>query len=144
MSSETLAPVADTLADDQIRTSKKRSGFTASELALMVKLSREGKTQTEIAQRFGKTQSYIGKLLRQFEDTSPLAKDFLKGSALHMAQNIVKKGLARDHVQTLKGIGVLEEQQAQGLSIVIGSNSSVKIGLLSPVPRSDLACANQE
>jgi hypothetical protein len=36
-----------------------------------------------------------------------------------MAENVVKRGQARDHIQALKGIGVLEQDQTQ-LNIAVG------------------------
>jgi len=99
----------------------------------MVKLAHEGKTQADIAQRFGLTQGYVSKLLSDFEDSTDTAKQYLRGSALSMAQNIVKKGRAADHVAALKGLSVLEEQQHSGVTVIVGGGGTVNVGvMLSP------------
>jgi hypothetical protein len=41
-----------------------------------------------------------------------------------MAKNVVKNGQARDHIQALKGVGVLAEDAGHGLTIQIGIKDS--------------------
>jgi hypothetical protein len=47
-----------------------------------------------------------------------------------MALSVVEKGSPKDHVNALKGLGVLEEQQQQGLTVIVGGDASINIGVL--------------
>lgn len=93
--------------------------------ALALQYDREGVTQVEIAKRLGVTQPAISQWLSKCRDTSDAAGLYLRGSALRMAKNVVRKGQARDHIQALKGIGVLADDSAgQGITIQIGIKDS--------------------
>ena len=106
------------------------SRLSRSDVGVLLKLKRDGLTQAEIAQRLGCTQSTVSKWLTDLTDTTEPAKEFLKGSALRMAENIVKKGRAADHVAALKGLSVLQEQANAGVVIQIGvKDSDVSINL---------------
>jgi DNA-binding transcriptional regulator YiaG len=97
----------------------KYDRLTRTDISLLLKYKREGLSQTEIAQRLGCTQGTVSKWLNNLTDTKEPAKEYLAGAALRMAQNIVNKGLARDHIQALNGLGVLNQQDTGKLSIVI-------------------------
>ena len=43
-----------------------------------------------------------------------------RGSSLRMARNIVDNGLPRDHVNALKGIGVLEQDRGTDVQLMVG------------------------
>lgn len=88
-------------------------------------------TQAQIAQRLGCSQQAVSDWLQSCRDTTVDAKSYLRGQALRMAQNIVKKGRAQDHVSALKGLNVLDEEQRAGLVIQVGSSSDVKIALFT-------------
>lgn len=105
--------------------------LTDTDKAFAIQYEKDGLHQTEIAQRLGVTQSAISQWLSKCRDTTDSAKLYLRGSSLRMAENIVKRGLPRDHVAALKGIGVLEEQQAQGLTVLVGGEGhNISIALL--------------
>ena len=93
--------------------------LTNSERALILKLSDDGLTQVEIAQRLDRSQSTISDVLSAFSDTAPIARRYLAASALGMAENIVRNGQPRDHIQALRGIGVLEGGESNELKIGI-------------------------
>ena len=97
----------------------KYDRLTRTDLGLLVKYHRQGMTQVEIAQRLGCSQSTVSKWVNDLTDTREPAKEYLAGSALRMAQNIVKRGMARDHVQVLNGLGVLNQQDTGKVSITI-------------------------
>jgi predicted transcriptional regulator len=100
----------------------------------MLRLRDEGLTQVQIAQRLDCDQSAVSQWLSKLADTTDTAKSYLRGSALRMAQNIVKKGRAADHVAALKGLSVLQEERTAGLVIQIGvKDSDVSITLSPPV-----------
>lgn len=99
--------------------SPKQKRLTALDIGWMLKAHKEGMSQVDIAQRLGVTQSAICRWLEKTTDSKDVAKSFLAGQALRMAKNIVSKGLARDHVQVLNGLGVLQAQESQGLTLVI-------------------------
>jgi hypothetical protein len=116
--------------------------LTRSDVGVLLKLRADGLTQAEIAQRLGCNQTTVHNWLTDLTDTTDTAKSFLRGQALRMAQNIVKKGRAADHVAALKGLSVLAEESAGGLVVQIGGGSKVQINVSagpSPVPRSELA-----
>ena len=93
--------------------------LTQEQLVALLDLRKLGKTQTEIAETLGCDQASVSRALRQFTDSTESASAYLRGSALRMAKNVVRKGQARDHIQALKGIGVLERDQAD-IKIAIG------------------------
>jgi transcriptional regulator with XRE-family HTH domain len=114
------SPAQDTTAEVATQSHKdKFAKLTRSDVGVILKLRRDGLTQAAIAQRLGCSQGTVAKWLSQFTDTTDTAKEFLQASAFRMAKNIVAKGLARDHVQVLNGLGVLQEQSSQGLTLVI-------------------------
>jgi hypothetical protein len=114
----------------QLSQRKPCKRLTAADLGLLLKLRADGLTQAAIAQRLDCDQAAVNRWLMQLTDTSDVAKSFLRGHALSMAQNIVKKGRAADHVKTLEGIEVLSNQDVKGgLTIVIGSGSSVQLNV---------------
>lgn len=112
------------------KTKAKR--LTQSEVGLLIQMHKEGKSQVEIAQLLGITQPAVHKWLQNLTDTTQPAKLYLRGSALRMAQNIVHRGAAKDHVVALKGLGVLEEQQQQGVTVLVGSGGVVNFGSSGP------------
>jgi hypothetical protein len=120
--------------------------LTQEEVGLVLKLSRDGLTQVQIAQRLGCDQKTVSNWLKDLTDTTDTAKSYLRGQSLKMAQNIVRKGRATDHVAALKGLSVLQEDRSAGLVVQIGiKDSDVQVSLggttqLSPVPRNDLSC----
>jgi IS30 family transposase len=109
--------------------------MTDAERALVLQLDRDGLTQVQIAQRLNRNQSTISDWLAHCTDSTDQAKRYLRGQALTMAQNIVKRGKARDHVVALKGLNVLEEQQSGNVTVIVGGSGMVNVGIgLSPRP----------
>lgn len=101
------------------------SKLTQEQLVAILKLAKLNKTQVEIAQAIGCDQGTVSRWLAQCEDSTEQASTYLRGSALRMAKNIVDKGLARDHIAALKGIGVLaDDAPGQGVVIQIGIKDS--------------------
>jgi orotate phosphoribosyltransferase-like protein len=93
--------------------------LSATEIKLLFELRKEGMTQTAIAQRLGCSQRTVSEWLTDCEDTTDVANLYLRGKALSMAKNVVENGQARDHIQALKGVGVLERDGAD-IKIAIG------------------------
>lgn len=110
-----------TWAEKQAPTSHRKptKRLTQGDVALLIQLHKDGKTQTEIAQRLDCDQAAVSRWLSKLADTSTVAKSYLRGSALKMAQNIVRNGLPRDHVATLKGINVLEDTDSSVPKVVV-------------------------
>ena len=110
-------------AEDKAGTTSKPdySRLTATEIKLLFELRKEGMTQAAIAQRLGCSQRTVSEWLTETEDTTDVAKLYLRGKALHMAKNVVDNGQARDHIQVLKGLSVLAED-GRDLKIAIGIN----------------------
>jgi len=97
----------------------KQKRLTALDIGWLIKAHREGMTQAAIAERLGITQPAVHKWVTQTTDSTDTAKLFLRGSALRMAENIVENGLARDHIQALNGLGVLQESVNTGVTLII-------------------------
>jgi hypothetical protein len=93
--------------------------LTSDDLAILHTMLKAGKTQVEVAETLGCDQSVVSRWAKTLIDTTDVASTYLRGSALRMAKNVVNKGQARDHIQALKGIGVLEQDQTQ-LNIAVG------------------------
>jgi transposase-like protein len=106
-------PTAETssLARSTHKPAYKR--LTDDQRIAILHLAKTGKTQMQIAETLGCDQATVSRWLSQCQDSSLEATAYLKGSALRMARNIVERGLARDHVQALKGIKVLEDDSLQ-------------------------------
>ncbi len=99
----------------------------------MLKLHQDGLTQKAIAQRLDCDQAAVCRWLEQFSDSTELAKSFLRGSALKMSQNLVNKGRPSDHAVALKGLSVLKDDAAQGVTVIVGGSGTVNVGIvLSP------------
>ena len=111
----------------------------AYEVADILRWTAEGLTQEQIGQRLTpqRPQKTVSDVLSRFgTDYTNEAKRILRGGAADMALNILRTGQAKDHVQALKGLGVLEEQQQQGLTVLVGSGGQVNIGVLVSPPSS--------
>jgi hypothetical protein len=93
--------------------------LTPNDVVTAYKMRADGHTQTAIAQHLGVSQVAIHKWLAKLDDSSEVARLYLRGSALRMAKNVVKSGQARDHIQALKGIGVLDQAE-RDIKIAIG------------------------
>lgn len=128
------------MAEEAVLTPKKDySRLTRGEVAALLQLHKDGFTQTEIAQRLNCNQRTVGRWLEELTDSTDSAKAYLRGSALRMAQNIVKKGRAVDHVAALKGLSVLHEEQQSGVTVIVGGGGTVNIGVLSPAKGLELS-----
>lgn len=115
------------------RPGQRGKDLTGSEVADVLRWHSQGLTQEQIAAKFvpPRSQSTISDVLRRLGvDNTASAKAILRGGAADMALNIVKRGQAKDHVNALKGLGVLEEQQQQGLTVIVGGDATVNIGVL--------------
>lgn len=107
--------------------------LTDDQRMAILRLHKLDKTQTEIAVALGIDQSTVCRWLNQCQDTTLDASAFLRGQALRMARNIVKKGRAADHIKTLEGINVLQAQENTGVTVIVGGSGQVNIGIaLSP------------
>lgn len=120
-----------------VANTRKYRRLTISDVGMLLKLDKDGLTQVEIAQRLGCGQPAVSEWLAKCQDTSAPAKEYLRGSALRMAKNIVEKGQPRDHVATLKGIGVLEDEQRQGLTVIVQGDAQVNLGPVANISRGE-------
>lgn len=112
--------------------------LTDLERSLILQLHDSGLTQAAIAQRVDRTQDTVFNVIHAFTDTIVNAKRYLRAQAMPMAENIVKNGLPRDHVATLKGIGVLEETAQQGFTVNIGiTDAHVQVNIVQPAAKDE-------
>jgi hypothetical protein len=100
--------------------------------ALALKYQADGVSQVEIAKRLGVTQPAISQWLSKCRDTTEAARLYLAGQSLRMAQNIVRKGLPRDHIQALSGQNVLNQQDTGKTIVFINNLNLAGLGEVSP------------
>lgn len=105
--------------------------ISTADLALMVQLHDEGKTQAQIAQRLGCTQQNVSYHLRQLgKPTRDLAERLMDAALLHDARrlnDIAEKGAAEDAIRAIKlkwqarsMVDNAKSQQTMNLQVVIG------------------------
>ena len=93
--------------------------LTRADHMTIMHLHDEGLTLTAIAERLNRSVSTIHEVVQIYQPTTDLAKRKLAASALQMAENVIDNGQPRDHVQALRGIGVLEGGESNELKIGI-------------------------
>jgi len=118
-SSEAIVKWADRQKSDTPANSPKYKRVTQEQCLAMLNLHKLGKSQVEIAQTLNLSQPTVSNWLARFQDMTGPATEYLRGSALRMAQNVVKRGQARDHIQALNGLGVLNQPLTAGISVTI-------------------------
>ena len=129
-------PTAQTTTLDRPAHKPKYKRLTDADRALILQLHSQDKTQTQIAQVIGCNQSSVSDWLKQMADTSHAASTFFRAQAMPMAKDIVKHGRPADKVAVLKGIGVLANEQASGVTVIVGGGGQVNVGImLSPPSR---------
>jgi Homeodomain-like domain-containing protein len=116
------------LVTSQKSDKPKQHRLTNLDKAFALRYYAEGLTQAVIAQRLGVTQPAISQWLSLCQDTTAEAGLFLRGTALPMAEKIVKKGRPSDLVKVLQGISVLEPDQKSGLVVNVGGDAIVNFG----------------
>jgi hypothetical protein len=117
-------------AEDTAPADKPRyKRLTDVDRAFILRMRDKGLTQVQIAQRLGCAQSTISDVLDAFSDTLPEAKRYLRGQALKMARNIADNGRAQDHVAALKGLGVLQDAEQSGFTVMVGRGGTVNFAV---------------
>ena len=113
--------------------STKHKGVTTTDIALMVQLAEEGKTQAEIAQRLGLSQPTVHYHLSQFaKPTRELAERLMDASLLNDAQrlnDIAEKGAADEAIKAIK-----LKWQARKMVDDAKSNSNIGIQVVIGMP----------
>ncbi len=107
--------------------------LTDADRLTILTLHEKGVTYQAIAERLNRSISTIHDVVQTYSPTVDLAKRRLRSASLEMAENIIKNGLPRDHVATLKGINVLEENDSSVPKVVVqigvlGQDVQVSIG----------------
>lgn len=126
---------------------------------LVWRLSQAGKTQVQIAQVIGCNQSSVSRALQKLDDTRDLAKLrthnaalLLAASAVDGAQRAARDGKPEAALELLDRLDVVARKQndagrAGMVQVIIGMPGSASGPApsidLSPVPRNELASANQ-
>ena len=100
--------------------SRHYTRLTRADHRTIMKLHDDGLTLSEIARRLSRSVSTIHEVVDIYAPSDDLAKRKLRASALQMAENIVDNGLPRDHVNALKGIGVLEQDRGTDVQLMVG------------------------
>lgn len=107
--------------------------LTNTDRILILQYREQGMTQPAIAERLGVDQSTVCRWLQACQDSTKEATAFLRGSALKMARKVVASDDGKVLIQALKGVNVLQDQQQQGVTVLVGSGGVVNFGqVLSP------------
>jgi len=94
--------------------------LTDADRITILHLHDEGLSYTAIAQRLKRSLSTIHDVIQTYAPTTDLAKRKLAAASQRMAENIIENGQPRDHVATLKGLGVLADDSGLKLQIAVG------------------------
>lgn len=102
--------------------------LTDAERLLILQLHDKGWSQLKISQHLSRSVSTVHDVIQAYAPTVDMAKRKLRAGAAKMAENIVERGDPRDHIQALKGLGVLQDEQSQGFTVLVGSGGVVNFG----------------
>jgi len=142
---------ARTSADTPRDTAKFGRRLTHLQIAQILHLSAEGKSNLEIGRLVGCDDATVGRTLGRFGDTRILARKVLERGSVQLAETVVK---TKDSAVALKALGkldVVREDQASetNIAILMGTPEqpllppAIDITPLSPVPRNELAAENK-
>jgi transposase len=113
--------MADQTPDSLVPTeSPSYKRLTDADRITILHLHDDGLTLTAIAQRLGRSVSTIHDVVQTYAPTTDLAKRKLAAASERMAENIIANGQPRDHVATLKGLGVLADDSGLKVQIAVG------------------------
>ncbi len=101
------------------------SRLTPADVALILKLADDGRTQTYIAQQIGCHQSSVSDVLATFTDTREAAKRLAHNAAEKLTKRVIDDANVDQSLEVLDRIGVIEKRQMDGgrggsVNIVIG------------------------
>lgn len=102
--------------------------LTDTDRILITRLAAQGIPQTEIAQRLGCDQSSVSRWLNACQDSTKEATAYLRGQSLRMARKVAGSDDGKVLIQALKGVNVLQEQQQQGVTVLVGNGGTVNFG----------------
>ena len=102
-----------------------RKHLTTKQIALVIQLTDQGKTQVEISQLLGVADSTISRTLAEFGDTREIARKRLEAGALKLARTVANTKDAAVALKTLGKLDVVREDQA-------GAGTSVLIAIGQP------------
>jgi hypothetical protein len=140
MAKPKTADAIATWAEKQAKPAEEPSyrRLTDADRLTILTLHDKGETYEAIAKRLSRSISTIHEVVQTYAPTVDIAKRRLRAASLDMAENIIRNGLPRDHVATLKGINVLEESDSSVPKVVVqigvmGSDVQVSLSqALSP------------
>ena len=110
---------------DQVPAERPRRNTRISRVkeGLMLQLSKEGHTQTEIAHMVGCSQAAVSLALRDLQDTRELAKLTLHNAANTLAQRVIREADVEQSLEVLDRLGVAEKRQAErgnsGVQVIV-------------------------
>ncbi len=99
--------------------------------AYALSLIRQGHTPESIISQglIRMTLLDLTRMLRQLTDTRPQAKAALAGAALEMAHSVIESQDPKVHLAALKGLNVIDDGAASGLTIIIGAGAAVQVNI---------------
>lgn len=92
--------------------------------AKVLNLSKQGLTQTQIAQQLAISQATVSRILDRFVDTRDLAKLKLHNSAASLAERVVREADVEQSLEVLDRIDVVQKRSSggsgyQGVQVIV-------------------------
>jgi hypothetical protein len=118
-------------ADKTLAPNAGKQHLSPEEIADVLYWRGKGLTQEQIAAKFDppKHQSTISRCLREWgHDRTAEAKRMIRAAAPRMVKEIVDGNDLKTKAVLLKGVSVLEEQQQQGVTVLVGNGGTVNLG----------------
>ena len=106
--------------------------LTDADRVTILTLHAKNLTQAAIAERLGRSQETVNRVIHDYTPTLDLSKQFFAAKAHDMARKTYKHGRPSDYVNVLKGLGVLEEKTQSGVVINIGVSAELVQVAVSP------------
>lgn len=124
---ETVQSSTETLTPKPIRGDYTRLSY--ADIALVLKLSADGKTQTFIAHQIGCSQPTVSKVLHDFSDTTHIARQRANNLSLKAVQKLeasmdaaVQQGKAGPMDSLLRISGLLGSDVSGGVTVIVGGS----------------------
>ena len=107
-------------------TDKPNRALDVQDRILILKMSKAGKSVTDIADALGRSSSTISRFLARTVDTRELAMEVIRSGAVTLAERIIKKANVDQSIEVLSrpGISVLEPPVKSG-----GQSTSLQVSV---------------
>jgi len=108
---------------------RQRVRLTRADDAAIMRRHLSGESNVSIASRFGISAAAVGQCIRELSPSVDWAKLYLASKADVLAKKVVTKSRASDAIRALKGLGVLGEDRAPGVTVYVGGTGEIAVGV---------------